>query len=418
MAMDRAVGRRDAPNRSTATSRSRSRRRRRNIDSNQRVRRPLSNKSMKYRLFHLGRGLDIPILSLVLVLVSIGLIMVFSASYPNAYYSGNSYGYIINQAQFAVIGIIAMLLISVIDYHVLKRFNKLFFGITIVLLVMVLAFRGTAIAPLQGTANRWLDLGFIDFQPSEVAKFTLVVMLASIISKAGDKIKTFRFGVLPCFGATLTIGVLILLERHVSATIIIVTIAAIIMFVGGIKFRWFAIVLGAAGVAILFMVLTTDIFAYAAARLDGWFDPFSVYQTKQSIYAIGSGQIFGVGLGQSRQKYQYLPEPQNDFIFAIVCEELGFIGATIIILLFVALIWRGVYVSIRAKDKFGMLVGLGVTFIIGVQTVLNICVVTAVIPNTGISLPFFSYGGTSLVTLLAEMGVLLSISRSSYVEAT
>ncbi len=408
--MDRAVSKRSTQNRATATRRQR--------DAQRKIRRSASVNNIRYRLFNLGRGLDIPILTLVLILVSMGLIMVFSASYPNAYYSGNSYGYIMNQAQFAVIGIVAMLLISVVDYHVLKRFNKLFFIITLVLLVMVLAFRGTAIAPLQGTANRWLNLGIIDFQPSEVAKFTLVLMLASIISSAGDKIKTFRYGVVPCFGATLAIGLLILFERHVSATIIVVTIAAILMFVGGIKFRWFAIVLGVAGVAILFLVLATDIFAYAAARLEGWFDPFSVYQTRQSIYAIGSGQLFGVGLGQSRQKYQYLPEPQNDFIFAIICEELGFIGATIIILLFVALVWRGVYVSIRSKDKFGMLVGLGVTFIIGLQAVLNICVVTAVIPNTGISLPFFSYGGTSLVTLLAEVGVLLSISRSSYVEAT
>ncbi len=369
-------------------------------------------------VFNVGRkGLDMPLFTLVLILLSIGLIMLFSASYPTGYVYGDSYSFIRDQAVFAVMGLGIMFAVSIVDYHQIRNLSKLIFGVTVGFLLITIIFAGTPIAPREGVASRWINLGFVSFQPSEFAKFALVLVLAKHISKVGDKVKTFSKGVLPCFGFTAIIAGLVLLERHLSATIIILLVAGIIMFVGGIRARWFIGIFGIVLVGII-IVVASGAFDYALSRLDTWLDPFSDYQTKNSLYAIGSGQLLGVGLGQSTQKHLYLPAPQNDFIFAIVCEELGFIGAIIIIALFVALIWRGVSISIHAKDMFGMLLGLGITFIIGIQTVLNICVVTAAIPNTGISLPFFSAGGTSLVTLLAEIGVLLSISKDSYIEKT
>ena len=264
----------------------------------------------------------------------------------------------------------------------------------------------------------------MEFQPTEVAKFAVVVVFAHMISQRVEQMKSFRSGFVPFMAVLGLLAVLIMPEPHVSATIIVCMIGVILMFVGGSSPKWFFIFGGIAVVGVAAVVMFSGKFDYAMDRIYGWLDPFNppgdvdTWQTKQSLYAIGSGGLLGVGLGQSRQKYLYLPEPQNDFIFAIVCEELGLVGALIIIILFSLLIWRGVYVSIHAKDKFGMMLGLGITFQVGIQAVLNICVVTNTIPNTGISLPFFSYGGTALVMLLAEMGVLLNVSRSSNVEKT
>ena len=319
---------------------------------------------IRYKLFTLGLGLDMPMLFLILVLLAVGLVMLFSASYAYAYYYyGNSYHFVMRQGMFAVLGVAAMLLISTFDYHHLHKFNIIVFGIAVVLLGMVLAFKGTKIAPVKNGANRWINIGGIEFQPSEIAKFALILMFAHFIALYG-------------------------------------------------------------GVALACVLLFSDKFAYAMDRIYGWLDPFNppegvdTWQTVQSLYAIGSGQLLGVGIGQSRQKYLYLPEPQNDFIFAIICEELGFIGALLVIILFALFIWRGVYISLHARDRFGMMLGLGITFQFGIQAVFNICVVTNTFPNTGISLPFFSYGGTALVMLLCEMGVLLSISRHSNIEKT
>ena len=248
-------------------------------------------------------------------------------------------------------------------------------------------------------------------------------MFSHLIALYGPRMGTFRYGVVPFFGVLGLIGGLVILERHVSATLIIAAIAVLLMFIGGTKLRYF-LALGGIGAGALSVVLVSSRFQYAMERIQGWLDPFNppagidTWQTVQSLYAIGSGQLLGVGIGQSRQKYLYLPEPQNDFIFAIVCEELGFIGALIVIILFALFIWRGVYISLHARDRFGTLLGLGVTFQFGIQAILNICVVTNTVPNTGIALPFFSYGGTALVMLLAEMGVLLSISRHSNIEKT
>ena len=382
---------------------------------------------MRYKLFSLGAGLDMPLLIFILVLLAIGLVMLFSASYANSYYlQGNSYYYISRQAVFAVFGVTAMLLISTFDYHSFHKLAIVIFGVSVFLLVFLLICRYAhieSIANWEGDATRWLNFGFVSFQPSEIAKFALIVLFAHMISRNLDRMDTFRYGVVPYVAIMGLVAALIFLESHLSATLIILALGAIMMFVGGTKPRWFLIGGVLVAAVLLFVVVTKG--GYQMDRIRIWLDPFSsdldrdlTHQTRQSLYAIGSGGLLGVGLGQSRQKYLYLPAPQNDFIFAIVCEELGFVGALVIIVLFALLIWRGVYVSIHARDKFGMLLGLGITFQVGLQAVLNICVVTNTIPNTGISLPFFSYGGTALLMLLGQMGILLNISRSANVEKT
>ncbi len=388
----------------------------------ERKRRPV-----RYKLFSLGAGLDMPLLIFILVLLAIGLVMLFSASYAYSYYYyGNSYFFISRQAAFAVFGVVAMLVISTFDYHHFHKLAVVIFGIAVFLLVFLLVCRYAhieSIARPEGDATRWLDFGIVSFQPSEIAKFGLIVLLAHMISRNLDRMDTFRYGVVPYVAVMGLVAVLIYLENHLSATLIILMLGAILMFVGGTKPRWFIIGGIVLAVGLTLLLLTKG--GYQMNRITIWLDPFSTeldrdltHQTRQSLYAIGSGGLLGVGLGQSRQKYLYLPEPQNDFIFAIVCEELGMVGALVIIVLFALLIWRGVYISIHAKDKFGMLLGLGITFQVGLQAVLNICVVTNTIPNTGISLPFFSYGGTALLMLLGEMGILLNISRSSNIEKT
>lgn len=388
----------------------------------ERKRRPV-----RYKLFSLGAGLDMPLLIFILVLLAIGLVMLFSASYAYSYYYyGNSYFFITRQAAFAVFGVAAMLVISTFDYHHFHKLSVVVFGIAVFLLVFLLVCRYAhieSIAPPEGDATRWLDFGIVSFQPSEIAKFGLIVLFAHMISQNLDRMGTFRYGVVPYVGIMGLVAALIFLESHLSATLIILMLGAILMFVGGTKPRWFIIGGIVLAVGLTLLLLTKG--GYQMNRITIWLDPFSTeldrdltHQTRQALYAIGSGGLLGVGLGQSRQKYLYLPEPQNDFIFAIVCEELGMVGALVIIVLFALLIWRGVYISIHAKDKFGMLLGLGITFQVGLQAVLNICVVTNTIPNTGISLPFFSYGGTALLMLLGEMGILLNISRSSNIEKT
>ena len=379
----------------------------------------------KFRVFSARSGVDRPLFYLILVLLVIGLIMLFSASYAYSYYYfDNSYHFITPQALFAVLGLVFMGLISLFDYHHLHKFAFPLFFVTLGLLAAVKVLAGTSIAPILNGANRWLYIGPINFQPSEVAKFALVLIFAHLISINYHKMGTFRYGVLPYLIILLMIAGLILVENHVSATLIVLAIAAVMLFIGGVKLRWFAVAGGLAGAGILYLLLYSDKFSYALERIKGWLDPFNppegvdTWQTQQSLMAIGSGQALGLGLGQSRQKYLYLPEPQNDFIFAIVCEELGFVGALVIILLFALLIWRGIVVSLNAQDKFGTMLGIGITAQVGIQVILNIMVVTNTIPNTGISLPFFSYGGTSLVILLCEMGVLLSVSRSSSLDKT
>lgn len=375
---------------------------------------PSKWKSFKDTYFLTG-SIDIPFLGLTIALLTIGLIMLFSASYPYAYYyKDSSYYYFIRQIVFAVAGLVAMLLMSKINYKILKAIYKPVFVVTIALLVIVL-FHHTNVKNFK----RWIPLGPVSIQPSDLAKFTIILTLAVYISKYYKKMKTMKYGILIPIGIIAIFCGLIYLEHHLSCTILMFFIGACLMFAGGSDWKLFAF--GLAVIVLLgFLVVSfpTLIENYAGKRIVAWldkdYDPLNGrWQTNNSLYAIGSGGFFGVGLGNSKQKYLYVSEPQNDFIFSIVCEELGFFGAAIIIVLFAALVIRGLIIASRCKDKFGSLLIIGVVAQIGLQVVLNILVVTDTLPNTGFALPFFSYGGTAIFMLLFEIGVVLSVSRKT-----
>lgn len=360
--------------------------------------------------------IDIVFLTIILLLVSFGLIMLFSASYAYAYYYFNNYFHFISrQAIFAVMGLVVMAIIANIDYRVLTKFTIPLFILSLFLLLIVL------FMPKLNGASRWISLGFITFQPSEIAKFSIIVLFSHYISLNSNSMKTFKYGVLPFMLVLGIVAFLMVLEPHLSGTVLILGISAIMMFVGGTSLFWFMLVGGliVAGVAVVIMI--PGLVQYAMSRVQYWIDPFSDasgkgYQTIQSLYAIGSGGFFGTGIGGSKQKFLFLPEPHNDFVFSVICEELGFIGASLVIVLFVLLVWRGFVIAIKSPDKLGSMLAVGFTAQVGLQAVLNIAVVTNTIPNTGISLPFFSYGGTSLMMLLMQMGIILSISRYSTVD--
>ncbi len=375
---------------------------------------PSKWKSFKDTYFLTG-SIDIPFLGLTIALLTIGLIMLFSASYPYAYYyKDSSYYYFIRQILFAAAGLVAMLLMSKINYKILKAIYKPVFVVTIALLVIVL-FHHTNVQNFK----RWIPLGPVTIQPSDLAKFTIILTLAVYISKYYKKMKTMKYGILIPIGIIAIFCGLIYLEHHLSCTILMFFIGACLMFAGGSDWKLFAF--GLAVIVLLgFLVVSfpTLIENYAGKRIVAWldkdYDPLNGrWQTNNSLYAIGSGGFFGVGLGNSKQKYLYVSEPQNDFIFSIVCEELGFLGAAIIIALFAALVIRGLIIASRCKDKFGSLLIIGVVAQIGLQVVLNILVVTDTLPNTGFAFPFFSYGGTAIFMLLFEIGVVLSISRKT-----
>ena len=367
-----------------------------------------------------GRGkMDMVFFAMVMLLLTVGLVMLFSASYAFAYYNyGDSYKFILRQAEFAVVGVVAMVLISFVDYHWLAKFHIpwLLYIASVGMLGLVLA-----MPPMQEGFNykRWIYFGGFSFQPSEVAKFAVILLFAYLISKNYKKMKSFLYGIIFFMGLLAVVCGLLVLEPHLSATILVFAIGVILMVVGGIKLSHLGLV-SLAGVGVLATVVITGVVNYAGDRIKYWLDPWADatgdgYQTIQSLYAIGSGGLWGRGLGNSRQKYLWVPEPHNDFIFSIVCEELGLIGALCIVIGFALLVWRGVSIAMRAPDRFGSLLTMGIIFQIGLQAALNILVVTNTIPNTGISLPFFSYGGTSLLMLLCQMGVILSVSRSSTV---
>ena len=356
--------------------------------------------------------LDLPFLILTLLLVTIGVIMMFSASYARAYADeGNSAFYFWKQLRFALIGIAGMYAASRFNYQLWRPFSLFLAAGCFVLLLLtpVIGFK-------EGGATRWIAVpGLGSFQPSEVAKLAVVLLFANMISNFREKMNSFRYGVLPFAGVLAVTAGLLALEPHLSATLIIGATGAVMMFLGGTPKKWFLI---GFGVALVGAALYLAIFPYAAARLESWRDPFSDpsdsgLQLVQSLYAIGSGGLMGLGFGKSRQKYLYLPEEHNDYIFAIVCEELGFIGAVVIILLFVLLIVRGFLIAQRARDRFGTLVAAGLSTLLALQVFFNIGVVTNFLPSTGISLPFFSYGGTALMMQLGEMGIILNISRNT-----
>ncbi|MDY2695330.1 FtsW/RodA/SpoVE family cell cycle protein [Gemmiger sp.] len=359
--------------------------------------------------------LDLPFLCILLLLLSLGLLMLFSAGYAVALYRrGDAYTYIRPQLLFAALGLAAMYAASLIDYHIWHKLAWPIMGLSLLLLVIVL------FMPEYNGCKRWIVLpGLGTLQPSEIAKFAVVLVFSHIISLNHDRMQGFAAGVLP-FGILLgLVAVLMLLEPHLSGTLLILSIGAVLMFVGGTGLRWFALA-GGLGVGAVFAAVLAlpQLVPYAADRLSSWRDPFADplgegHQTIQSLYAIASGGVAGLGLGNSRQKYLYVPEPQNDFIFSILCEELGFVGAALVIFLFLLLLLRGITLAVRARDKFGALLVVGFVVQVVLQAILNIAVVTNTIPNTGISLPFFSSGGTSLLMLLGEMGIVLSVSRQT-----
>lgn len=381
----------------------------------------------KFSFFSAGGSFDLPFFFLILALLAIGLVMMFSASYAYAYYTpkfhGDSLYFLKPQLLYAAIGIALMIGVSLIDYRVLHFWSLIFMGLSYALLVIVL------FMPAQNGAHRWIPYP-INFQPSEIAKFALIATFAHLMSKYHDKMGTFRWGVLPYILILGFISALMIAEPHLSGTILMCLIGVIMMLIGGTKPKWFIIAISAGLILFVWVFffpqylpgpladIVTEKLSHGFTRIEVWQDPFSDpkgtgWQTIQSLYAIASGGFMGVGLGNSRQKYMYISEPQNDFVFAVVCEELGFVGAAVIIILFALLVWRGFAIAMKAEDKFGALLAVGLTVQVGLQAFLNIAVVTNLIPNTGISLPFFSYGGSSLVMLLAQMGVVLSVSRGA-----
>ena len=363
------------------------------------------------RRFSAGETVDIPFLLLVLLLLSVGLVMLYSASSAQSEYDTGytiSTKYLQKQAVCAVIGIVTMAAFSRIPAEFWLKFAWPLYGISIVLLLLVLV-----IGESVNGARRWINIAGIQFQPSEIAKFTLIVLFARLTKGFGPDTRKFRYGVLG-FGAAL-LGILIplALEKHLSAIMLMGMVAVVMMFVAGTHPKW---LLMGAGAAVLFVLVYITFMGYAGDRVTAWLHPEedpgdTGYQILQSLYAIGSGGLFGLGFGKSRQKYLYLPFQYNDYIFAIACEELGLVGALLIMALFAALILRGYWIALRARDRFSTVFAAGLITLIAVQTVLNLGVVTNLLPSTGISLPFFSYGGTALAVNLGEMGIVLSISR-------
>ncbi len=355
---------------------------------------------------------DIPFLVLVLLLLTVGLCVLYSASFAQSMYDSGyetSTLYLGKQLICALIGLGAMYALSRLSTQVWYTGAWVLYGISIALLLLVLV----AGQSVNG-AQRWINIAGIQFQPSEIAKFTLILLFARLTRMFGPDAKQFRYGVLG-FGAAL-LGILIplALEKHLSAIMLMGMVAVVMMYVAGTHPKW---LLAGVGAAVLFVVIYISFMGYAGDRVTAWLRPEedpgdTGYQILQSLYAIGSGGVFGLGFGKSRQKYLYLPFQYNDYIFAVVCEELGLVGALLIVALFAALILRGYWIALRAPDRFSTVLAAGLVTLIAVQTILNLCVVTNLLPSTGIALPFFSYGGTALAVNLGEMGVVLGISRN------
>lgn len=363
-----------------------------------------------------ARGWDTSFFVLVLLLLSMGLVMVLSSSYARAYYDpggvtgGNAIYYFVRQLFFALLGLGAMLAASRLPMHIYRRYAPAFLVFVLVLLALV---------PFVGVkangARRWLGVGGLTVQPSELAKLAVVLSFSFLICKFRGRMRSIRYGIMPFAGILVLIVALLVLEPHFSASVIIVAIGGVMLFLGGVRLIWFVSAFGAAAAGIA--VLLT-FFPYASGRINTWRDPFSSpsdegYQIVQSLYSIGSGGLSGLGLGGSRQKYLYLPEEHNDFIFSVLCEEMGFIGAALVLVLFSLLILRGYWIALHSPDDFSFLVTAGLISLLAIQVFLNVAVVTNLIPCTGISLPFFSYGGTALLIELFEMGIILSASRET-----
>ena len=359
-----------------------------------------------------GERVDTTFLILLLLLLSVGLGMLYSASFAQSQYDTgytDSTRYLQKQAACALIGLGAMVVLSRIPVDFWYRMAWPLYAVSIVLLLMVLLF-GQSV----NGARRWINIAGLQFQPSEIAKFTMILLLSRLTREFGPDSEKFRYGVLGFGTALLGILVPLALEKHLSAIMLMGLVAVVMMFVAGTRPKW---LIAGAVFAAAFVVVYITFMGYAGDRVTAWLHPEADpsdtgYQILQSLYAIGSGGVLGLGLGRSRQKYLYLPFQYNDYIFAIICEELGLLGALLIILLFIALIIRGYWIALKAPDRFSTVLAAGLITLIAVQTVLNLCVVTNLLPSTGIALPFFSYGGTALAVNLGEMGILLGISRT------
>ena len=358
-----------------------------------------------------GESIDYPFLILILLLLTVGLTMLYSASFAQSQYDTGytvSTKYLQKQAICALIGLIAMYGFSRIPANLWYHLAWPLYGVSIVLLLSVLV-----IGQEVNGARRWINIAGIQFQPSEIAKFTQILLFARLTRNYGQNAKSFRYGVLGFGFALLGILIPLALEKHLSAIMLMGMVAVVMMFVAGTSPRW--LLLGAAAVGV-FVVIYISFMGYAGDRVTAWLHPEqdpgdTGYQILQSLYAIGSGGLFGLGFGKSRQKYLYLPFQYNDYIFAVCCEELGLVGAMAIAALFAAAILRGYWIALQARDRFSTVLASGLTTLIAVQTILNFCVVTNLLPSTGIALPFFSYGGTALAVNLGEMGIVLQISR-------
>jgi len=388
---------------------------------------------------HKGPTFDVPFLVITLVILAFGLIMLFSASYARqAYTPEGPLNLFTQQLIFAVLGIVIMFVTARVPVSVISRWSMVLLLVSIVFLVAVL-FLGVRV----NGATRWMGIGGergFRFQPSEVAKLAIVLAFAHMMCRFGKRMATFKYGVMPFAVIALIMMVLLYLQPHLSGAMIIAILTMIMLFAGGTRIRWFLLAGAFAVVVIIFMSLmslsiqrTTEVvndeavssreivwdfsrFGYAGRRINSWIDPetdplFSGYQVRQSLNAVGSGGLLGQGLGQSRQKHLHLPEEHNDFIFAIIGEELGFIGSMLILMLFVLLIVRGYWLALNAKDRYSWLITIGIISLLAIQVFLNVAVVTNMIPATGISLPFFSYGGTALLVQMFQMGIVLAVSR-------
>ena len=383
-------------------------------------------KTKKFSKF-LNNKMDYVLVITVLILVSLGVVMVLSASAPSALSkTGSSYTYFIKQFGFAVFGIIAMLFVSTIDYRFYKKY---YWGVYVVSVLVLLLVLVPHLGKEVNGALRWIEIkGLGQFQPSEITKIGLIIFYAGYLSDHKSELKDFWRGFFkPLIFLAIPVAILYRIQNHLSVSLVISVITFVMMLMAGVRvlhFVWAGLA-GGAGLTLLLLKGKIDQIKGVAGTSDSFrldrikvfFDPWSDatgtgYQMIQSLYAIGSGGLFGVGLGNSKQKYLYIPEPQNDFIFAIIAEELGFVGCIAIIALFAVFVWRGIVIAMKAPDMFGSLIAVGITTLVAIQAIINIAVVTASIPTTGMALPFFSYGGTALVILLSSVGILLNISRA------